>query len=492
MTVAIWGVVVLAILPVPSGRTASPPGSRHARGTRKVKKSGGKASLAAGQGPTVSNSSSSRGAARAGTSGPSGTSAAGKQQPRGVSGSTGAAPSQGTASGGNSAAAQGGGSGQGASGQAGEGEDPEAAKWKPVVGSRILTRAEIHVGDPVEIRVTVVHDPKVSVNLPAVLDFGDGVEVLGQGQKSTETLDDGKVREEFWVKVVCFHVGDIVPKDVEVTYTYPGPGGGAMATIRTNPGTIKVSSVMANEANPKLKPDEGPVPVMEENRTAKYVLVALAALLLGALAGWLGYLLYRRRHRVGPPPPPPRPAHEIAFEKLNAISESGLLDEGRFKEFYFAVSEAVREYLGNRFGFDSLEMTTTELLDQIKRVELIGITWDQVAEFSSDCDLVKFTKYQPEREEAETILRRAYELVRASMLAAPKPGEEQSPTDVSPQESKVVEEDDDETRWAPKPASGAGRSAGGSAQRDSETSREGAEETSADESGDRSGREDES
>ncbi len=336
------------------------------------------------------------------------------------------------------------------------------------MGSRLRTGGDIHVGDPIEIRVTVVHDPKVSVNLPSVLFLGKDFDVVDQGQKTTETLDDGKVREEFWIKVVCFRVGDLVPHDIEVTYTYPGPGGGGTATVSTNPGVIKVTSVMANESNPRLKPDEGPVPVMEENRTAKYVLVALAALLLGALFGWFGYLLYRRRHKVGPPPVPPRPAHEIALEKLDAISKGSLLEEGRFKEFYFAVSEAVREYLGNRFGFDSLEMTTTELLDRLSRVRLEGVTLQEVSEFSQDCDLVKFTKYVPDREEAEKVLERAYEMVRSSMVLERQPlsGEEGGETSGAPslqdddgteQEETVSKEGERDDEWAPGSNDGEGR-----------------------------------
>ena len=63
-----------------------------------------------------------------------------------------------------------------------------------------------------------------------------------------------------------------------------------------------------------------------------------------------------------PTVPPPRPPEEVAFEKLEAAERSGWLEEGEVKLFHVAVSEAVREYLGGRYGFDSLEQTTEELL----------------------------------------------------------------------------------------------------------------------------------
>ena len=65
---------------------------------------------------------------------------------------------------------------------------------------------------------------------------------------------------------------------------------------------------------------------------------------------------------AGPkPPPPPRPPEEVALEKLGAVKTSGMLERGEIKEFHISVSEAIREYLGGRYGFDSLELTTEEL-----------------------------------------------------------------------------------------------------------------------------------
>jgi len=289
-----------------------------------------------------------------------------------------------------------------------------------MVGSHVVAGDAVHVGDRFQLRIDVVHRPQVTVNLPAQIGLGDDVMVFGSQKKSSETLDDGKIREEYELRLTCFKTGNVKLGPIEVTYSFPGKGGHPqVATVQVEPVTVKIVSVTANEPDPKIKPDQGPVSVYEENRTAKYVAITLVALLLGGLLGWLLYAWLRRRVKKEKPGPPPRPAHEIALEKLDAISESPYLEEGRFKEFYFSVSEAIREYFGNRYGFDSLELTTTELLAQMKQVAFEGVTLEELTVFTGDCDLVKFTKYVPDRTDAEDLLRRAYGIVHSTMVVAP-------------------------------------------------------------------------
>ncbi len=293
----------------------------------------------------------------------------------------------------------------------------DATAFRPIVGSRVVAAGDLRVGDPFEIRVTVVHRPEVSVNLPAKLSLGQDLEVLGRRRADPERLDNGKVREEFTIRAVAFRTGRIELPAIEVVYSYPAGRTAATGSVETSPGAVEIKSLTANEANPDLKPEEGPVAVYVENRTAKYVAIGLAAALAGILLGLALYRLLRRRLRKPKPPPPPRPAHVVALEALDRLASSDMLDRGELREFVFSVSEVVRKYLGDRFGFESLELTTTELLEELRKVALVGITLEEVEAFSRDCDLVKFAKYVPSRKEAEDILAGAYDIVRKS-----KPG----------------------------------------------------------------------
>jgi hypothetical protein len=147
--------------------------------------------------------------------------------------------------------------------------------------------------------------------------------------------------------------------------------------------------------------------------------VYIAGGLLAAGLGAVVALLVRRRLRArkpAAPAAPPRPAHEVAMEKLDRLG--GLLAEGGdLRQFYFELSEAIREYLGGRFGFDSLEMTTEELVAAMRRVPLDharGVVSGEIEGWLSGCDLVKFAKVSPSDEQARGALETAIRMVAAT------------------------------------------------------------------------------
>ena len=117
------------------------------------------------------------------------------------------------------------------------------------------------------------------------------------------------------------------------------------------------------------------------------------------------------RPKPVPPPPPPRPPWEVALEELDEVRHAGLLERQRFAEYFDRVSDAVREYLGARFGFDGLESTTRRDASRCSSAcarrcaELATI-----AAFLEDCDLVKFARVHADDEECVEALapRRAH------------------------------------------------------------------------------------
>jgi hypothetical protein len=178
---------------------------------------------------------------------------------------------------------------------------------------------------------------------------------------------------------------------------------------------LKISSLIANEPEPALKDAAGPVVVLEENRPLIYGALGLFAAALGALVTWLVVRRLRARVVVRPGPPP-RPAHEIALEKLDRLGQYGFLEDADNRPFYFAVSEVIREYLGARFGFDSLELTTDELVEELRKTtdHDLGIFRGEIQGWLASCDLVKFAKISPSATEARGALETALRIVTST------------------------------------------------------------------------------
>jgi len=127
----------------------------------------------------------------------------------------------------------------------------------------------------------------------------------------------------------------------------------------------------------------------------------------------------RRRRQRERPLPPPVPAHIVALQRLGEIELSAYVEAGRFKELYLLLSEIMRQYVGGRWGFDALEMTTTEINAALERVSVAGEVRQRLEVYLSESDLVKFAKYKPAAETAGEALAEAEALVRETAQAAP-------------------------------------------------------------------------
>jgi hypothetical protein len=203
-----------------------------------------------------------------------------------------------------------------------------------------------------------------------------------------------------------------------------------VVTLCTKPHTIVVEDPTAS--TPNAQPKGNPVArVQREEWVALERALAWGAIGvgIGAILAWV-IVRWRRRPRPVPPPPPPRPAWEVALERLDEARHAGLLETQRFAEFFDRVNDAVREYLGARFGFDGLESTTDETLAALRRIPHFSLPMPQVAGFLQQCDLVKFADVTPTLTECERALVEAESVVRTTMPAALPPAAAGLPREV--------------------------------------------------------------
>ncbi len=134
-------------------------------------------------------------------------------------------------------------------------------------------------------------------------------------------------------------------------------------------------------------------------------------------AGSYAYLRYLRRKkrsaaaRSSKIQRPALPEDEEALQRLSALETQGWYLHGEFKRHYFGVSEALKQYIERRFGFDAAERTTREML---RGLESAGAPVDSIRDLSSLFELldrVKFTDFDPGMESEEPV--RVLESARA-------------------------------------------------------------------------------
>ncbi|MCU0655535.1 MAG: hypothetical protein MUF64_09675 [Polyangiaceae bacterium] len=194
---------------------------------------------------------------------------------------------------------------------------------------------------------------------------------------------------------------------------------GELMTLCTSAHRVVIDDPTGNtpDARPRPNPPARRQPEHWEalERGVQLGLVALVA----AIAGALLYRWWRRRPRPVPPPPPPRPAWEVALEALEALRAGKLLEEGRGSEYVDAISDILRRYLGERFGFDGLEATTREIRKSLRAVVPPPPVLPEIERLLDESDLIKFARVTPTREECEALFALGETIVKETIPARP-------------------------------------------------------------------------
>jgi len=194
---------------------------------------------------------------------------------------------------------------------------------------------------------------------------------------------------------------------------------GELLTVCTTSHAVLIEDPIANTPNPSPRGNPAARRQLEiwvaAKQVALAVLIALAVGALGALliSRWL------RRPKKLPPPPPPRPPWDVALEALHDIRHAGLTREGRFAEVFDRVSDVLRRYLGDRYGYDGLESTTREALTSLRETTPQIEDLPGIEGFMRDADLVKFARLTPSEGECLDLLSRAESIVTRTMQVVP-------------------------------------------------------------------------
>lgn len=158
-----------------------------------------------------------------------------------------------------------------------------------------------------------------------------------------------------------------------------------------------------------------------------YLSWALAAAVVLALAIFaLVKYLEKRGKRISDlwRPAPPLPPHVVAIAALEQLHDQKLWQNNRHKLYYSALSDILRTYLAGAFGVGAMEMTTDEIVEAIRDIDLPQKSAMDLVAVLRDADLVKFAKAMPEADENEAAYNKAYYFVEET-----KPVEESADTD---------------------------------------------------------------
>lgn len=126
------------------------------------------------------------------------------------------------------------------------------------------------------------------------------------------------------------------------------------------------------------------------------------------------YYSKKRRMTIVEPEKPKIPAHITALAALEKIRQEQIWKDGQIKEYYSAISDAVRQYIEDRFNVFALESTTDEIMMAFRTQVVDSESKSKLQQLLQLADLVKFAKMIPIEVEHNFTLQNAFDFVNGT------------------------------------------------------------------------------
>ena len=267
-----------------------------------------------------------------------------------------------------------------------------------------LSSVEMLVGQQVELSLSATTDENASVVFPKEALLPEGIEVLGFVEVPDEKVDGGQVR----------HRRNYVLTSFQDTLYYLPP-----FTVKVdgkdytaNQLALKVLTIDVDTTN--YAQYFGPKDVQDNPFWLSVLLLVLLAVL---------YYLYIRLRDNKPVIAHIRIVkrllpHQKAMKAIEEIKADKMVTSEDPKEYYTRLTDTLRKYIEERYGFNAMEMTSSEIIDQLMK----NADQESLAELRQlflTADLVKFAKYSTLINENDANLVSAVDFINKTKIEQP-------------------------------------------------------------------------
>ena len=290
---------------------------------------------------------------------------------------------------------------------------------------------QLMIGEQAKVELEVSLNANQKLQLPLLSDtLVRGVEILEIAKPDTQMLNAGKrmlVKQEYTITSFDSALYYLPPFEVLVDDM----------PYRSKALALKVYSVPVDTLNP----DQffGPKSIREVSIIWEDISTIFWLTLLMVALGGLGYYLYKRfkdnkpiirKVKVEPKLPP----HTLALQEIERIKGDKHLRMTDPKTYYTELTDVLRTYMSDRFGFNAMEMTSGEIIDKLLETN----DKDSIRELKflfETADLVKFAKHSPLMNENDMNLVNAVDFINNTKVE-PDPNAKPEPTEITIEEKR--------------------------------------------------------
>ena len=275
---------------------------------------------------------------------------------------------------------------------------------------------KVQVGKPftLDLSLKVPYGWFVEWNDFAIDTLSEQLDIIKRSEVERTADADSNVIVKQQLTLMTFDTGQIQVPAVGLTYakSFDDPDRLKAYTdpINLYSTTITVDTTLAYK--PIVEPIAAPVQMKE---VFPWI---LAVLLLALVVFGIWYWRKHRKTKVdadgnivrGPVIPP----YDKAVGDLENLRQQKLWQSGKVKEYFSSLTDIAREYIEGQFGVNAVEMTTDDILEEVKPLHFSQETYNKLKETMEVADLVKFAKYSAANLESENAMNSMTEFVNES------------------------------------------------------------------------------
>lgn len=283
----------------------------------------------------------------------------------------------------------------------------------PKIEQKILNK-EIFVGDVINYQIELIteNNELVYLNPPNLSPF----ELIKINEDKKEDINTKKTNHKFNLQLSIYKTGEFTIPSFELTYLK----NNEQLKLDVLTQNVNVLSVIAqNEEVKDIKNLKNNISVKEKTYIVIWIGIAILIILIILLIIYV--VRYKLKAKKSEKIVIKKSANEIAYEKLSKLLAKKYVENNEIKKYYFEISEILREYLGNQFNFESIELTTYELNNKLLNIMEIDRKYlPLITNFLEDTDLVKFSKFFPDKDEIERITKGCFSIIEKTTIEKPK------------------------------------------------------------------------
>lgn len=308
-------------------------------------------------------------------------------------------------------------------------------KAQVVVSARIDS-LQLFVGEQTGITVDVTVNSKQRVELPVLspgMTLVPNVEVIKALPADTNFLNDGQrmqILKKYIITAWDSALYYLPPMEVKVDGKSYASKNLALKVYTVDVDTIHVDRYFGPKAemNPNFAWEDWKLIVW-----ASLGVVLLAILAVYTLISLLtGAPIIRIRRK------PKAPAHEIALKEIEKIKQERTWQTEDSKAYYTQLTDTLRTYIQDRYAFNAMEMTSSEIIDRLT-AENDEEALNELRALFQTADLVKFAKHRTQMNENDANLMTALQYIEQTKKE-PTPEEEKTVEEVTPEQKRSQRE----------------------------------------------------